>query len=240
MPLRKTYATFLMRFASVAAFALFVVFGFIATHAARGSSDVNAVYVDQEGKRWRVPTTGWVTWVANKCIEMIPRFNGKLQMIDPDFDLEAEAYLVSTALYIGLCGVIGCVFVLAIAVYLICQNVFGCCGGKDAPRGGFKKSHINGRRMMLAFFSFLLEGCLIYSYFVNSDLDISGMLLVERFQEFGVRLGNELTKLTASVPNQTGDPDVDVVTRNASYPFREDLEFSKRYAVLQTNVMYDP
>jgi hypothetical protein len=226
-----------MRFGSVAAFLCFSALGFIATYVARGSSDVNAVHVDHEGKRWRVPTSGWVTWVANKCIEMIPRFNGQFQMIDPDFDLEEESYLVSSSLYIGFCGLIGCLFVIIVVIYLIGQNVCGCCGGKKPPRGGFSKGRINGRRMMLAFFSFLLEGCLIYSYFVNADLHTSGMLVVDRFQQFGVHLGDELSKLTASVPNQTGEPEVDLVMQEFS--FRDDLEFSKKYAVLQTNVMYD-
>jgi hypothetical protein len=105
-----------MRVGGTLFFLVFTAAGFIAVYFARGHSSLYAVYVDRYGKRWRVPSNGFVTKVVNKCIEMIPRWSRKFEMIDPDFDLDNETYVHSSMMYIVFCGLIGIFFLLCIGV----------------------------------------------------------------------------------------------------------------------------
>jgi hypothetical protein len=158
-----------------------------------------------------------------------------MAMIDPDFDLDSTEYLWSSLLYILFCGLIGVVFLLVVAGFLIARYLCGCCGGKNPPREGFNRSQINDIRLAMAFFSFFLEGCLIYGYFANDDLDSSMWTLVERFVAVGQQIKGDFAFLVENLPENCGDPVYD----NFSKEFKEDLNFSARYAELQSNVMND-
>jgi hypothetical protein len=223
-----------MRFA-VVGFLIATALGFAGIYLFRGQSMANAIYTDRFGKKWRVPSNGWITRIVNQIIEMIPRWSKSLEMIDPDFDLDGETYVYSSIMYIVFCGLIGIVFFLVIAIIVICRYICGCCGGKNPPRRGFNRSTINSIRMAMAFFSFFLEGCLIYGFFANTDLDVSMWTLVDRFTALGDSFQTDFDRLIAALPTTCGDPVYD----RLSPEFKADLNFSVGYAVLQTHVMND-
>jgi hypothetical protein len=87
--------------------------------------------------------------------------------------------------------------------------------------------------MAMALFSFLLEGCLIYGYFANTDLDISLWTLVERFVNASNKSHEDIQALIQALPDKIGNP---VYDENPAL-FKTDLDFSSRWANDQTRVM---
>jgi hypothetical protein len=223
-----------MRHTSLFVFLGFTIGGFILLSFRPHISGPYEIYTDRHGDQYLIPTTTWIQIAIAWCLEQIPRFTKKFELIDPGFDLENLDYLESSLMYILLCGSIGLLFLVIIVLFFILRYCFGCCGGKTLPRSGYSHASIAGIRITLVILSFLLEGILLYGYFANSDFHDGCKKLLNVFLGVGEQLQADLDIIRGNLPPS---PSGQVVFDEFHDLMVADLTFSTRWAVSQTQIM---
>jgi hypothetical protein len=225
-----------MRYASLLLFLSFTVGGFILLSFRSHIGGVHEVYTDRHGDEYLIPTASWIQTAIDFCLEHIPRFTKKFELIDPGFDLDNLQYLESSVMYIILCGAIGLLILVVVILFFVLRYLCGCCGGKTLPRRGYSEASIAGVRITLVILSFVLEGFLLYSYFANSDFHSACKKLIKVFVGVGEQLEADLAIIQGNLPTP---PSGQVVFDKLHDLMVADIAFSTRWAVGQVAWMED-
>lgn len=188
------------------------------------------VMKDRHGE-WRIPTNGAATQATTWIINKLPRLDISFTPLDITFDMDNEAYLQSSVMYIVIPGVIGLIFMIAIVAIMISRYFCNCCGGKNVRRKGYRESNINFYRYAIIVVSFGLEAVLIYGYFANADLHKGLSTLAASFNESSTKLKIQFEKVKLE-PNINYSKTEAIKTNE----LQDDLDFSLRYAQGQTDI----
>ena len=197
-----------------------------------GSLSFFDVMIDRHG-RWRIPTDGTVTQIANAIIKAFPRFDSSFSVLeDSQFDMDNSSYVQSTIMYVVLFGVIGAVIAVIILIIMVGRYCCNCCGGKGVRRKGYPENQINFFRYSIIIISFILEAILIYGYFANTDLHSSLSVLADSFENISNQILSQMNQIYIPSESFPGIPET--VTMDM---FQEDFKFSVRYAAGQADAM---